>query len=92
MNVTNSIGEETTVHWHGLHVAPENDGGPHTIIDPNTTWSPKFTVLDKAATYWYHPHAHGSTAKHMVEGLAGFDHSKGCGGSSIFPAPYLWCR
>lgn len=42
MNVTNSIGEETTVHWHGFHVAPENDGGPHTVIDPNTTWTLTF--------------------------------------------------
>ena len=71
MNVTNSIGEETTVHWHGLHVAPENDGGPHTVIEPNTTWKPEFKVLDKAGTYWYHPHAHELTAKHVLEGLAG---------------------
>jgi blue copper oxidase len=71
LNVTNSIGEETTVHWHGLHVSPENDGGPHTVIDPNTTWTPNFTVLDKAGTYWYHPHAHHLTAKHVLQGLAG---------------------
>lgn len=71
MNVTNSIGEETTVHWHGFHVASENDGGPHTIIDPNTTWKPNFPVLDKAGTYWYHPHAHELTSKHVLQGLAG---------------------
>jgi bilirubin oxidase len=71
MNVTNSIGEETTVHWHGFHVAAENDGGPHTVIDPNTTWTPNFTVLDKAGTYWYHPHAHLLTSKHVIQGLAG---------------------
>ncbi len=71
MNVTNSIGEETTVHWHGFHVAPENDGGPHTVIDPNTTWTPNFPVLDKAGTYWYHPHAHLLTNKHVAQGLAG---------------------
>ncbi len=71
LNVTNSIGEETTVHWHGFHVAAENDGGPHTIIDPNTTWTPSFKVLDKAGTYWYHPHAHTFTAKHVLQGLAG---------------------
>ncbi len=71
MNVTNSIGEETTVHWHGFHVAPENDGGPHTVIDPNTTWTPNFPVLDKAGTYWYHPHAHLLTSKHVLQGLAG---------------------
>ncbi len=71
MNVHNLLGEETTVHWHGFHVAPENDGGPHTIIDPNTTWTPSFTVLEKAGTYWYHPHAHTLTAKQVLQGLAG---------------------
>ena len=29
LNVTNSLNTSTTVHWHGFHVAPENDGGPH---------------------------------------------------------------
>jgi len=30
MHVANQIGEPTTVHWHGMHVAPEDDGGaPH---------------------------------------------------------------
>ncbi|MEO8112183.1 MAG: multicopper oxidase domain-containing protein [Ginsengibacter sp.] len=71
MNVHNLLGEETTVHWHGFHVEPENDGGPHTIIDPNTTWTPSFTVLEKAGTYWYHPHAHTLTAKQVLQGLAG---------------------
>ncbi|RYY68994.1 MAG: bilirubin oxidase [Chitinophagaceae bacterium] len=71
MNVKNSIGEETTVHWHGFHVGPENDGGPHTVIEPNTTWTPNFPVLERAGTYWYHPHAHLLTAKHVLQGLAG---------------------
>ncbi len=71
MNVTNSIGEPTTVHWHGFHVSPENDGGPHTVIEPNTTWTPSFKILDKAGSYWYHPHMHHSTTKHVAKGLAG---------------------
>jgi bilirubin oxidase len=71
MDVTNSIGEETTVHWHGLHVSAENDGGPHTVIEPNASWTPSFKVLDQAATYWYHPHLHDSTHKHVVRGLSG---------------------
>ncbi len=70
--VNNQIGDTTTMHWHGLHVSPENDGGPHSIIPPNTSWSPKFGVLDKAATYWYHPHLHGITDEHVSKGLAGF--------------------
>jgi len=71
IQVTNQLEETTTIHWHGLHVAPENDGGPHTPIPPNTTWNPVFTVLDKAGTYWYHPHLHEKTDEHVSKGIAG---------------------
>lgn len=70
-SVNNQIGETTTIHWHGLHVAPENDGGPHTMIANNTTWQPSFTIMDKAATYWYHPHLHEKTDMHVSKGIAG---------------------
>jgi FtsP/CotA-like multicopper oxidase with cupredoxin domain len=72
MNVTNQLGEPTTIHWHGMHVAPENDGGPHVVIENGTTWSPAFPVLDKASTHWYHPHLHEKTNEHVVKGIAGF--------------------
>lgn len=72
LNVTNQIGDTSTIHWHGLHVAPYNDGGPHTVILPNTTWSPTFTVRDHASTYWYHPHLHHKTNEHVSKGIAGF--------------------
>lgn len=71
LNVNNQLMDTTTIHWHGLHVAPENDGGPHSIIYPGQTWSPSFTVLDKAGTYWYHPHLHMQTDKHVSKGIAG---------------------
>lgn len=72
INVTNSLHEQSTIHWHGLHVSPSNDGGPHTVIDTNTTWSPSFKVLDNASTYWYHPHLHMKTNEHVIKGIAGF--------------------
>jgi FtsP/CotA-like multicopper oxidase with cupredoxin domain len=72
IDVTNSLGEPTTLHWHGLHVAPENDGGPHTVINAGDTWSPSFEVLDWAGTYWYHPHLHHKTNEHVQKGIAGF--------------------
>ena len=72
MNVTNSLTDTTTIHWHGMHVAPENDGGPHTVILPGTTWKPQFTVMDNAATYWYHSHLHKKTSEHVTKGVAGF--------------------
>ena len=72
INVINNLGEETTIHWHGLHVSAENDGGPHTIIDPGAIWNPQFTVLNKAATYWYHPHLLDVTDEHASKGISGF--------------------
>ncbi len=69
--VDNQIGEPTTIHWHGMHVAPEHDGGPHTVIQPGEIWMPAFTILDKAATYWYHPHLHEKTNEHVSKGIAG---------------------
>ena len=71
LNVDNQLGETTTVHWHGMHVAPEDDGGPHTPILANETWSPDFTVLDDATTFWYHPHLHEKTMQQVTNGLAG---------------------
>jgi len=71
ITVDNQLADTTTIHWHGLHVAPENDGGPHTFILPGNTWNPQFTILDKAGTYWYHPHLHMKTDKHVSLGIAG---------------------
>ncbi|MFK5879830.1 MAG: multicopper oxidase domain-containing protein [Flavobacteriaceae bacterium] len=70
-SINNQLADITTIHWHGMHVSAENDGGPHTTIDPNTTWNPSFTILDKAATYWYHPHLHEKTNEHVSKGIAG---------------------
>lgn len=71
ITVNNQIGDTTNVHWHGLHVSPTNDGGPHIMIMNGMSWNPQFTVLDKASTYWYHPHFHGKTAEHAIKGAAG---------------------
>lgn len=71
MHVTNMLMDSTSTHWHGLHVAPANDGGPHTLIAPGETWNPSFTVMDNASTYFYHPHMHGMTMEHVVKGAAG---------------------
>ncbi len=71
LNVTNTLPDLTTMHWHGLHIPAADDGGPHSLIYPNTTWSPSFTVLDRASTFWYHPHSHGLTDFQVSMGLAG---------------------
>lgn len=71
ITVNNQLNDTTTVHWHGLHVPARWDGGPHTPILPGASWNPQFTVLDHAATYWYHPHTHMKTALQAIRGAAG---------------------
>lgn len=71
-DVTNGLDEETTVHWHGLHIAPSNDGGPQNTIAAGETWSPQSTIKQgEACTLWYHPHGLGNTADQVALGMAG---------------------
>ena len=70
--VNNQLEDTTTIHWHGMHVSASNDGGPHSVIEPGGSWNPSFTIMDKAGTYWYHPHLHMMTNKHVSLGIAGF--------------------
>ena len=71
VNVTNDVGETTTLHWHGTHLPAGMDGGPHQTVPAGTTWSPAWRIAQPAATLWYHPHLHGDTAEHVYRGLAG---------------------
>lgn len=70
-SVENQLGDSTTLHWHGLHVPAHADGGPHSHILPGGQWNAHFTCLDKASTYWYHPHFHGKTGEQTLKGAAG---------------------
>ena len=71
VSVANSLAEATTVHWHGLIVAAQLDGGPHQLIAPGATWRPVLPVRQPAATLFYHPHVHGETGRQVYSGLAG---------------------
>ncbi|MUL44284.1 multicopper oxidase domain-containing protein [Streptomonospora sp. PA3] len=71
INVRNDLGEPTSLHWHGMHLPAAMDGGPHQEIPPGRSWAPAWTVDQRAATLWYHPHPHGRTARHVYRGLAG---------------------
>jgi len=71
INVTNQLGEASTTHWHGLHLPAVMDGGPHQRIENGDTWQARFTIMNEAATFWYHPHLMGKTAEHVYHGLAG---------------------
>ena len=71
VSVTNGMRDATAVHWHGLLVPAEADGGPHQMIRPGATWRPRLAVDQPPATLWYHAHPHGVTARQVYAGLAG---------------------
>lgn len=70
-DVTNRIDDVSTLHWHGLHIPGEVDGGPHQEIKPNETWSPDVPIVQHASMNWFHSHTHGKTARQTYNGLAG---------------------
>ena len=72
LNVTNNLNESTTVHWHGMHLPAVMDGGPHQIIPAGTLWQPYWTVMNQAATLWYHPHLHQTSQAQITKGIGGF--------------------
>jgi len=71
MTVENELDIDTTVHWHGLLVPGDVDGGPHQVIKTGSSWRPKFKIDQPASTPWFHPHQHHDTARQIYMGLAG---------------------
>jgi suppressor of ftsI len=72
IRVDNGLPQDTTVHWHGLPVPPNQDGNP---MDPVPAGASRVYEFDlptgSAGTYWYHPHPHLNTAEQVARGLAG---------------------
>lgn len=71
MTVENALDVDTTVHWHGLLVPGDVDGGPHQIIKSGRTWRPRLKIEQPATTAWFHPHLHHDTARQIYMGLTG---------------------
>lgn len=69
--VRNDLTEQTTLHWHGLHVPASADGGPHQIVEPGAVWEPSFEIKQNASLCWYHSHLMGRTGEQVLRGLAG---------------------
>jgi suppressor of ftsI len=69
---TNRLSHPSNVHWHGLPVDPDNDGGPFNPLAPGASQTYEFTLPPgSAGTYWYHPHPHHHTHEQVFRGLAG---------------------
>jgi len=71
INVQNNIGLPSTLHWHGMHIPANADGGPHQVIENGASWHPEFEVKQQASTFWYHSHMVPQTGFQVYHGLAG---------------------
>lgn len=59
LSVTNTLDEDTSIHWHGLLLPFQMDGVPGVSfpgIRPRETFVYEFPVR-QAGTYWYHSHS-----------------------------------
>jgi CopA family copper-resistance protein len=57
--VNNTLGEDTSIHWHGLIVPMQMDGVPGISfpgIKARSTFTYEFP-LKQSGTYWYHSHS-----------------------------------
>jgi len=59
LSVTNTLHEDTSIHWHGLLLPFQMDGVPGLSfpgIRPGETFDYQFPVR-QSGTYWYHSHS-----------------------------------
>jgi CopA family copper-resistance protein len=59
LRVTNTLDEDTSIHWHGILLPAAMDGVPGLSfagIRPGETYPYRFPVR-QAGTYWYHSHS-----------------------------------
>ena len=69
--LANRLGQDTTVHWHGMPVPADQDGNPMDPVAPGSGRDYVFTLPSgSAGSYWYHPHAHRTTHEQVFRGLA----------------------
>lgn len=69
VHFTNHLGEDTTIHWHGVRVPDSMDGSPRiqSPVPDGGSFTYHF-VVPEAATFWFHPHV--NTHVQVEHGLA----------------------
>ncbi len=85
VRVSNTLAEDTSLHWHGVFVPANMDGVPGLSFDgirPGETFTYRFAVR-QGGTYWYHSHS-------------GFQEQRGLYGALIIeprePEPFRYDR
>ncbi len=71
ITLQNWLSQPTITHWHGMVVDYLNDGNPRLAIPANASYNYNFSINQRAAMNWYHPHPHMMTGEQVAMGLAG---------------------
>lgn len=71
ITLQNELPQDLILHWHGLTPPELMDGHPRLAVPPGGTYQYTFSVENRPATYWYHPHTHMRTAEQTYRGMAG---------------------
>ena len=73
VRLTNRLAEPTNLHFHGVHVSPEDHhDNVFVSLPPGQSFTYEITVPEGyGGTFWYHPHRHGRLARQLWQGLAG---------------------
>jgi len=71
VRVTNTLQEDSSIHWHGILLPANQDGVPGLSFDgirPGETHTYRFTVR-QGGTYWYHSHTRFQEQRGMYGAL-----------------------
>lgn len=68
---SHDLPDPSIIHWHGLLLPSRMDGNPRDAIQRDQTYVYEFEVVNRAGTYWFHPHPEPITGSQVVSGLAG---------------------
>ncbi len=88
IEVTNSLQEISSIHWHGMELPARSDGGPYQPIDPGVTWVSEFEVIQRPMLAWYHPHRMDFTGRHVYMGMAGLIYVDDSAQNETLPSTY----
>jgi FtsP/CotA-like multicopper oxidase with cupredoxin domain len=70
----NDLPEATNLHYHGLHIPPGGNADNiflHVPAGEEMLYEFDLPTDHPGATFWYHPHVHGTVARQVSRGLAG---------------------
>jgi FtsP/CotA-like multicopper oxidase with cupredoxin domain len=68
--LVNQLGQDTTIHWHGLGNDEANDGSGLHPVRHGGRYRYAFEVRNRAGLSWYHAHPHFRTGDQVHHGLA----------------------